>query len=358
MFKIFRIAGLFAASATVASCTSLYFVHDPQTGVITAGELPNFIQSVRCELLTFYAVERMRKVSYDRVVKKDPAVAFSNFAYFDLAPTLYGAFTLELKVTDSLGIGAGTAIDSKKVLDSTHSNTWHFGPTASGQGTYDLIWTFLMRQDASPSVAITDSVRAATTAPEITSYSACFSGPTEGLEGLERLAENTAPERARFNRIFVNGQKPLAAWLRDNGTLMSANYLTAKNPIEGAEAAQMYYSFAVQVSAGLDVKYTVLTPAWNPLAADASGSLQQNSNLQIYINGQGALVANGAKSGSAVWTPPSPPLGSAARPMHVIEERPAQIQGTQPRRRGAPLSPLNKGYLLAPVPVFPPSPSQ
>jgi hypothetical protein len=296
-------------------------------------------------LITFYELERARKAAYQNAVAKHED--YRPYAYFDLAPTLFGAFTLELKVIDSAGIGSGTATDSKHVSDATHSYTWHFGPTLSGQGTHDLIWTFLMKQDAK--LAGSDRNK-----------EACFKVPWNTLPDLERLAESPLSEEAQFKRIMVDFVKPLAAWLRDNGTLISSSYLDPVNKSEGAEPAQMYYSFAVQVIGGLEVKYSLLSPQWNPWAVQGTASGQQNSNLQIYINGDGSIYANAAKSGTAGFGPTKPQLGSAENPMYV---RPgvgeAQIQSEErkadTRRRRYPPP---KGYLLAPLPVLPPTPSQ
>lgn len=354
----------------LVSCTSLFFVHDPQSGVISAGLLPDFVKSVKCELITFYQLERTRKQEYEKLAKLDPVEAFSRYAYFEINPFLYGTFTLELKVTDSLGVGAGTAIDSKHISDPTHSDTWHAGPTASGQGTYDLIWNFLLRQDAGLA-PIGAKVNAS--GDEADRF-ACYRGPLNSLEELEQFAAAPSSRAAQFRRIFVNGQKPLAAWLRDIGSTMNANRLGPTDPAERAELAQMYYSFAVQVIAGLDVKYTLLSPQWNPLAAQLTGSLQQNSNLQVYINGPGAPYANSAKAGGATWVKGGPALGSAANPIYVIpgkgdkgsefimpdEETPSGDK-KKPKRKIAPRAqpdPFNKGTLITPLTVSPPSASQ
>jgi hypothetical protein len=359
------------------SCTSLFFVHDPSTGVISAGQLPGFLKSVRCELITFYEVERSRKVAYDKLVQADPQTAFENFAHFEIAPKLYGTFTLELKVTDTAGIGSGTAIDYRRVLDKTATSTTHLGPTVSGQGTYDLIWSFLLKQDAT-------LASIASGAPELaieSSERACYRGPISDLRELELLAEDGIPDRSAFTRIVVNANKPLAAWLRDNGTLISANYLIPAKGYEIAEPAQMYYSFAMQAIAGLEAKYSLVATQWNPLAVQATGSLQQNSNLQIYINGPKAAYANGAKSGSAGFAPKSPDIGTATNPMYVITEdrkprvgeRPAVGETTTekekptnnnriprvstPKHRAPSTRGREQPYLLAPTPLFPPSAS-
>lgn len=343
----------------MTSCTSLYYVHDPQTGVISAGQLPGFLKAVRCELVTFYEIERRRKAAYLLLAKTAPEEAFTRYSYFEVAPKLYGAFTIELKVTDSAGVGAGTSEDFKRILSPSSSETVHVGPTLSGQGTYDLIWSFLLRQDAAPLAISPDEL------PNQSDRARCFSAPIRTLEDLEALAETSQSDMLNFTRINVNGQKPLAAWLRDNGSLMSENFLYPAKGSEKAEPAQMYYSFAVQVIGGIEAKYSLVTVSWNPLAVQGTGSMQQNSNLQLYINGPSSAYANAAKSGSSGFATPKPELGSAENPIHIAEPKkePEGKEKIKPAARepGATRVPSigrERPYLLAPNAVFPPSPSQ
>jgi hypothetical protein len=360
-----RALGPFFLLPALTGCTSLFYVHDPQAGVISAGQLPSFLKSIRCELITFYELERQRKAAYIILAKTAPDEAFRRYSYFEVAPKLYGAFTVELKVTDSAGLGAGTSEDFKRILSPSSSETIHVGPTLSGQGTYDLIWSFLMKQDASPlSVSPTAQWPSAND-----SRASCYSARIMNLDDLEGLAESGQVELVNFTRITVNGQKPLAAWLRDNGSLMSENFLYPATGTEKAEPAQMYYSFAVQVIGGIEAKYSLITVSWNPLAVQGTGSLQQNSNLQLYINGPGSAYANAARSGSSGFAIPKPELGSSENPMHIVESKEKeQTKGTpgnepikpaarQPRPPREPIG-RERPYLLAPNAVFPPSPSQ
>jgi hypothetical protein len=356
MRGILRALAPLAMSAALMSCTSLYHIHDPASGVISAGQLPDFLKSIRCEMITFYEIERSRKVAYDRLLKSDPIEAFRRYSYFNIATDLYGAFTLELKVTDTAGLGSGTTLDHKLPPDFSRNTIAHLGPTAGSQGTYDLIWAFLLKQNAK--LAYGGSLPP--DAPRELWEKACYSGPISDLDTLEALAENQMPERVRFTRMVVNLTKPLAAWLRDNGSLISAGQLLPGKDSEMAEAAQMYYSFALQASAGLEGKYSLTALHWSALAAQASGSMQQNSNLQIYINGPGAAYVNSAKAGAAGYGPKPDVLGSANKPMHVTIDNQPPGAGPGPKGGGSGRSSGRGGeqrFLIAPIPIFPPSAS-
>lgn len=102
--------------------------------------------------------------------------------------------------------------------------------------------------------------------------------------------------------------------------------------------------------------------ALDPAAIQASASAQQFSNLGIYINGPNAVLANGAKSGSAGYAAKTPPLGSKENPIYTApspggeksQEFPGGV-GPGGRRSGG--GPRTNGFIVAPVPVFPPSPT-
>jgi hypothetical protein len=363
MRAVARLLAIFFIPNLLTSCTSLFFVHDPQSGVISAGQLPGFLKSIRCELVTFYQLELKRKEKYEKYAPLYPKEALEKYAYFEVEKGLYGAFTLELKVTDAASLGSGTVLDYRRIVNSTTSNTTHLGPTASTQGTYDLIWNFLIRQDAK-----LKSVNY----PGDPVERGCYNGDNFDLRELEALADNKAPERTAFDRIFVDGRLPLAGWLRDNGTLISASYLGLPERSAAAEPAQMTYTFSIQVVAGLEAKYTIVTPTLVPAAVQGGGSLQQNSILSFYINGPAAAATNSAKSGSAAIYP-LPTLGTVGRPMHVTSDntnrqimesaptpdasgKPPAVTPVPRVREPAARSPF-RGYLLNPLPVFPPAPA-
>jgi hypothetical protein len=298
------------AAVGLGSCTSLFYVHDPQSGIISAGQLPSFLKSLRCEMIMFYEIERSRKVAYDH--EKDKTIAFARYSHFAIDPTLYGVFTLELKVTDTANLGTGTSFDRKHTFDGNTNSVTHLGPTLGSQGIYDLIWTFIMKQDA--------RLAAAEPASATLVDGSCLSDSVSWLDELEAVAEGLKPQATAFNRITVNGLKPLAAWLRDNGSLMSVSFLSPAKGEEVAEPAQMSYTFSLQASGGLEGKYSFTSIKWTPAAIQLSGSLQQNSVVGFYINGSKSAYANGAKGGQSGFGIPKPPLGSSGNPMYVVEK--------------------------------------
>ncbi len=240
----------------LTGCAGLFFVHDPATGVISAGQIPNLLKSLRCELITFYQIQRVRRDNYKKVAVTDPARAFDQFAYFNIGDTFFGVFVLELKVTDVAGLGPGTAFDIKKAASATTSDVTHFGPTLGSQGIYDLTWNFLIRQDATlakPDPNGGDAQRG------------CYSLQPSTLQDLEDLGANKNPQLSNFYRISVNGTKTLSEWLRDNATMLSAQSLVP-DKTEAVEPAQMYYQFALQASVGLEGRYSLTSTAWSPLA--------------------------------------------------------------------------------------------
>jgi hypothetical protein len=361
---VFRASRLFIflfvvvlAASLLAGCTSLFFVHDPQSGLISAGQVPGFLKSVRCELITFYDLEARRKSAYAKLAKVSIAEAFERYAYFEVEPTMYGTFTTELKVTDaSAALAGATAFDYKQVRPSWTA-TSQIAPSVSTQATDDLIWSFILQQNArlTSTDAKTDPL-----------HRGCYIGPPLELLDLETFADGRSEYPATFTRILVNGQKPFAAWLRDNGITLSANYLGTSLQADGAEPAQMTYTFTIQVVAGLEGKYSLVATSFSP-TLEASGSLQQNSTLTIYINGPAAPTANTAKAGGAFLPkPPAPVLGSKDNPMYVYPETGLPEKGKEkgrilnpggrpPATPAAPGGAHYRGYLLFPPTVVPPA---
>src|SRR5712691_11284233 len=178
--RIFRLSFALAISVSLGSCTSLFYIHDPQSGIISAGQLPNFLKSLRCELIMFYQIERSRQVAYDQTTDKE--YAFAHYAHFAVDPHLYAVFTLELKVTDTANLGTGTSFDYKHVFDGSTNQVTHVGPTLGSQGIYDLIWTFIVQQDAK--LATGEPVSATL------EDGSCLRSPVTSLTDLEALAED------------------------------------------------------------------------------------------------------------------------------------------------------------------------
>src|ERR1700722_17366177 len=143
-----------AIGLTVASCSTLENIHDPQYGLL--GDPSVLIKSIRCELITFYAANAARKRALDDIRndlrrQKQYVIdidAVLDHGYFDLDTDAYGAFVLESKTLDSAGL-PGTATGLTDVLGSTtgHTKMLTTSPNVGSQGTYDMNYNFVIQQD-------------------------------------------------------------------------------------------------------------------------------------------------------------------------------------------------------------------
>jgi hypothetical protein len=335
----FRNLSAASLSAGLCACTGLNVIHDPQSNIVDRRQVQGIVKSAKCELITYLEANRQRKKFY-----------------FDVSEQLFGNVLLDLNVVDVAGFGAGsTNLDRLHTVSDTENFIWHLGPTLNGQGTYDMILSFLLPQNArlnfSPSSE--DTIR-------------CYSGSAS--DDFEGLANGKYPESEQFTRIRVNAVQPLAAWLLQVGSELWPGMEAARLG-ETAYPVQMAYTFTVQVTAGLDVKYTLTNPVWNPLGIGAGASTQQTNKLTITINGADASLAIGASGGTAVigggsltYEPPTPPRAPRARragaqlvapgaPGGVASPQAAPTGEPSRRGRGQP-----HGYLLSPLPLTVPKP--
>jgi hypothetical protein len=347
-------AGAFA----VGGCTSLFYAHDPQFGPMSRDQIPPFLQSLRCELITFYEANNQRHNLFDFYnTNHHRRYAVDNFPYFELSKELFGGIYLDLKVVDTANVpGSGTNFNQKTSFDAAHSTSWHAGPTFSDTNTYELVRSFLIAQNQTLSgPTITTTSYEAGDIPDADPFQ-CYKAipqtaadrdvektvkPKFKVRDFDGLAQNNYPKLNQFQRIRVTGSSvlPLAAWIQENMRDSWSNFAAKDESIEIKEniiPTQITYSFTVQVQLGLDVSYSLATTRWNPLALDAGGSTQQTSFLQFVVNGPDAALAAGAKNGVAtsavdkLTTPlPQLPGGTAT----------------------APALPFKRGQLIYPLPL-------
>lgn len=385
------------AAALLASCT-LENIHDPQFGLLSGQlVLPGLLKSIRCELITFYVANGARKAELDRERKwlREHHHKYIDLAdvlalrYFDLDTDAYGAFVLESKVIDNLGLpGTSTSFANLVHSRALHSETFTVSPTLSAQGTYDMNYNFAIRQDSDLSdvakVITEDQVPAfsedgAATDNPLRCYHAVVAGR------YDDLARGKYPTLEGFQRLVVDGGLPLASWLQENTTIMgvSRNILAdasapkdGRVPValqylsEGVDGGQMSYIFTVQYTGGVDAKFSLLSTRWNTLAADFMASTVQTGVLSLYVNGFMAATALGAKGGIVVIAdkappaqpqnvfvvngypkqdnkPPNwPPVRIAPMPENLLEEKEA------PPPPSAPPAPSNRGRFLYPGTPF------
>lgn len=335
----FRNLTAVSVSVGLCACTGLNVIHDPQSNVVDRRQVQGIVKSAKCELITYLDANRQRKKFY-----------------FDVSEQLFGNVLLDLNVIDIAGFASGsTSLDRLHTVSDTENFIWHLGPTLNGQGTYDMILSFLLPQNArlNFSSRSEDTIR-------------CYSGPPNA--DFEGLANAQYPESEQFTRIRVNAVQPLAAWLLQVGSEMWPSMEAARLG-ETAYPVQMAYTFTVQITAGLDVKYTLTNPVWNPLGIGAAASTQQTNKLTITINGADASLAIGASGGTAVigggdvkYEPPTPPrafragrtgvpLAAPSTPGGAASPEAAPSAGPSRRGRGQP-----HGYLLSPLPLTVPRP--
>ncbi|MEZ2142217.1 hypothetical protein AAE026_07895 [Bradyrhizobium sp. DN5] len=134
------------------------------------------------------------------------AEAVTDGVHFPIAPDLFGGVYMDLKVVDTVGIGAGDAsFVNKQVLDAAHSETYGIAPVLNTQNTYEMVYSFRIDQGAGLfGTAVEDPFKC---------YDSALLKP--GVTAI-MLAYDAAPETLQYTRILVNGQRPLAAWLLDN----------------------------------------------------------------------------------------------------------------------------------------------
>lgn len=318
-------------TALLCGCASLDIIHDPQTGIIGKEQVQGIVKSTKCELITFFEANRHRREQY-----------------FDLSEALFGNVIFDLNVVDTAGFPqGGTSIDNLHTISPTSFYTWHLGPTLNGQNTYDMTLNFLVPQDAKLS-SVVGSAR----------EFLCYSEASSDFEGL---AAGKYPKIEQFTRVRVNGVKPLASWLLEVSSNMWPEMEAAKLG-ETAYPVQMAYNFTVEITGGLEVKYSLINPVWSPLAPDAAVSSQQTGKLTFTLNGADASLASAASTGLAVigssgvsppyvpTVPPRPVPGSIIAPTPQPPS-PPRAQRARKWSRGQP-----HGYLLAPLPILAPKP--
>jgi len=362
--------------------------HDPQVGTVSREALPDLFKSLRCELVTFYEANKWRSILYNKNRVHEPELAAAKYSYFDIDDDLYGLFYLDLKIVDTLSLPASnTSIDDKTTVSSTTSRTWHVGPTGGLTDTYELNWSFAIRQDSRFNTHDGDLYPLPDGVPYPKSLQCYREVPRSPDGALDDLAAGKRPDLELFKRIAVNGKTSLAYWLIQNGEVMFAAMTTSRTDVTRKNlddrdifAGQMVYTFMVQVSGGLDAKFSLLTNVWNPLAADVSGSIATTNNLVFYLNGSKSNMANNAKVGNALIrpapvkplpvtvvnyeTPPPPPSppdkgkgGKRFRYNRVDEPVPPGtlvIPAPAPQRKTVEPAPArDRGYLLGPSAVTP-----
>jgi hypothetical protein len=325
------------ASAYLSSCASPYFVHDPRTLVVDREEVPKLLKSLRCELATFLAANNQRNILFAAEAKTNGLEsAAEKYQYYEIDPKRFGTVTLSLQIQDFAGLQSGTQIDSLATHDAgVHTHFLDIGPTASDQSTYIATWNFAVPQDAITLYAArSDSAAPYSCYADIPKRDPVPFGSVYAEADLEALAKNDVPQDALFKRVWVNNTIPLAAWLEDVGdslTQSTLNWHDVRQKPDRIIPAQMTYTFVVQISGGLDVKYGLTAPKWPLLAAEVAGTMQKTNTIAMTLNGIESYDWYLAQDGAAI--------NAEAVPLPTIKVRghgellPNYIGRRQPRGR-------------------------
>ncbi len=328
-----------AGSIFLGSCASPYFVHDPRTVVVDREEVPRLLKSLRCEMVTFIAANNQRNMMFQAEAKLHGIEsAIEKYSYYEIDWAQFGALQLSLQVQDTAGLGTGTQFDWLRTQSPGHSHAWDLGPTASDQSTYQASWFFAVPQDA---ITVWPAPATASEEHPFSCYSAVPKrnpppfGSVYTEDDLDALARNDFPDYALFKRVWVNNTTPLAAWLEEVGVSISDATLHGTHPQQKRDQivpGQMQYTFQIQITGGLDVKYILASPLWPTVGAEVSGSMQKLNTIVITLNGldsQSAYLSQfsggGVKNTNAPKALPIINVGTAGHDL------PAYVGRNQPR---------------------------
>lgn len=315
-------AALIAATLGLCGCASPYFVHDPQVGFFSREQLPSFLKSLRCELATYAAANNQRRIIHTAYVNllNDPDTAIQRYPFFELDPAKFGGLALDLRIQDTIGTQSGTSFDWKRTRpDKIHTHAWKIAPILSDQSTYSALLGFIMPQDIY-GLATVDGARSygtPTTTDEAGKPYLCFNeiplrdpavirssyfNAQYAEQDLDAISAGLYPAFEQFTRVRVNGVTPLARWLQDTSTTVSSTSLV-KSVAEQNEhmvGGQMTYTFTIQVTAGIDVKYSIASTIWTAVGGEGLASTQHTSTLTLVLNGQDSATTAGVRTGSSV----------------------------------------------------------
>jgi hypothetical protein len=353
--KLLATATAFMGLQVLSSCTSLDLLHDPQSGTINRSQINGFIKSVRCELKTFYDLNWRNSTRYLQENKKYQShlaaaaeygkhknitaqaaelsearairsAAVIDYPHFLLSDQLFGGVYLDLKVVDTLGVGSSDVNATyKHTLGPAHSFSWSIAPTANTQNTYEMNYSFIIDQKTGLAKGGGDD-----------GSFQCYS-TLDQVADFYGLAMGKYSEHERFTRILVNGVEPLAVWLLDNSKDLWNNFRAKSADLEQEQIIplQMNYTFSVQITVGLDVKYSLISPLWNAAQFGGTAASVQTSQLQLFLNGVDAFLVAGAKTGTAVNaalagdkppTAPFVPIGQINEMSKAVDSRINRLQ--------------------------------
>ena len=324
-----RVVGFVACVAFSFASAGCSFLYDSSVDPGLTVPVESVMKSLRCELTTFFEVNRLRIRLYEAGIGKvDFQANFQNYVYMDLDPTRYGSIDANFKTIDSLGLTLG--VDWIHKFGSI-SKDWHLGPALTGTKTYNREVVFAVPQDGrlgadvrqkDGSVSKLESSPLAdpnlpdrnffcylqTSGDPIPRLSTkTIADARETLQFLEMLSHHDLPKYENFERIWVDGTATLATWLESVSAEMAKGFFSAqKAPYAGAVIpGQVNYTFGLDLKPSIDFKVTYIATIINPAVSDLSASRDNSGSFQIFLNTTHAAASFGGKTGTAIIEQPA-----------------------------------------------------
>jgi|SRR5665213_227256 len=323
-------------------CSFFYdHVQDPGQLVPVAAVL----KSIRCEVITFFVANRIRRQEFLSLHLIDFQTAFDKYAYLDLDDKEYATIEVDLKTIDTLGLSLG--IDQKLPYGpaGAFSKTWHVGPADTITWSYSRSNLFAAPQNATLGPSSQKGAGVSQLYGEADRQDASFfcylapkdRGPHYSPEVVEALVNHQRPDLENFDRIWVEGGQSitLARWLEVMGSEMSKNYLAQGPYTESLIPGQINYAFTLEPKPSIDLKYTLVSHAYNPLVPDLNFSKDDTSTFSLYLNTEYSKAAYGAKNGNAS-------IPSAPQTWQINHKVPEEKKGAAPGTESLPGGPAQR----------------
>jgi hypothetical protein len=386
MTRVVSLVFCVAFSLASAGCSFLY---DSSVDPGQTVPVESVMKSLRCELMTFFEVNRLRIRVYEAGIGKvDFQENFQNYVYMDLDPTRYGSIDANFKTIDTLGLTLG--VDWTNKFGSI-SKDWHLGPGLTGTKTYNREVVFAVPQDGrlGADVRQTDgsvsklesSPLADPNSPDRSFF--CYlqipgdpiprfstrtiADAREALLFLEALSHRGLPQYENFERIWIDGTTTLANWLEGVSAEMAKGFFSAqKAPYTGALIpGQVNYTFGLELKPSIDFKVTYMASIISPASADLSASRDNTGSFQLFLNTTHAAASFGGKTGTALIDQPAKSVAWGPVADHTVEQEKKYVIPPSPPSAGAGASGRQSTYgtrspsyrLESPIPLPLPPPA-
>lgn len=332
-YRVSRISAVLLLMLICGCAGDPYHLAGPGHIGIVGPTSPKFLKSIRCEMVTFLVINRLRanlwrerlpalrRALEDKNANYREGIAYlKKFPFIDIDATQYASIQADLKYIDNMSLSSGfdwQFIAQPDVLYQTYG----VGPGLSQSRTFQSIEPIALPQYADfgplknfgppndpklPKASKYTRLYASQPAEdeEFYCYDSFYQSESADIEDaifdVQKLVVNDAEyhKYVRFSRIYVDGHT-LAEWLQLKTIDMSSNYQTIHATYETVIPGQLVYNFTLFLKPSISVGYKAFGGLLNTLSAGAGGGIEHSSNFSIYFNtpySQAALQAKGGNT--------------------------------------------------------------